>query len=337
MGAIPQFLLDESGGAAPAGPPGDADAGLLDAYSRAVIGAAERVGPAVAHLEVKQARRGREQRGSGSGFVFTPDGLILTNSHVVHGVRAVRASFADGSSYDADVIGDDPDTDIAVIRIGASGLPAAALGSSRDLRVGQLAIAIGNPYGFQHTVTAGVVSALGRSLRAYSGRLIDDVVQTDAALNPGNSGGPLVDSRGEVIGVNTAIIPMAQGICFATAIDTVRWVVTRLLRDGKVRRGYLGFAGANVPLARRIVRHHDLPADRAVRVESLERGGPAARAGLETGDLIVAFDGKPVGGIDDLHRLLTADRIGRPATASVLRRARRLELAVTAAERPVAG
>jgi S1-C subfamily serine protease len=196
MDAIPRFLLDDGGTSAPAGPAGDGDAGLLDAYSRAVVGAAERVGPAVAHLEVEQAQRGRERRGSGSGFLFTPDGLILTNSHVVHGVKAVRASFADGSSYDADVIGDDPDTDIAVIRIGAGGLPAATLGSSRDLRVGQLAIAIGNPYGFQHTVTAGVVSALGRSLRAYNGRLIDDVVQTDAALNPGNSGGPLVDSRG---------------------------------------------------------------------------------------------------------------------------------------------
>ncbi|MET0679996.1 MAG: trypsin-like peptidase domain-containing protein, partial [Burkholderiales bacterium] len=279
----------------------------------------------------------RRRHGSGSGFVFTPDGLILTNSHVVHGVRAVRASFADGTSYDADVIGDDPDTDVAVIRIGASGLTAATLGSSRGLRVGQLAIAIGNPYGFQHTVTTGVVSALGRSLRAYNGRLIDDVVQTDAALNPGNSGGPLVDSRGEVIGVNTAIIPMAQGICFATAIDTVRWVVTQLLRDGKVRRGYLGFAGANVPVARRIVRHHELRTDRAVRIESLERGGPAERAGLEGGDLIVAYDGQPVGGIDDLHRLLIAERIGRPVIVTVLRRTRRLELEVTAAERPVGG
>jgi len=347
MGAFPRFLLAEggpssagsieSGNASPAGPPGDGDAGLLDAYSRSVAGAAERVGPTVAHLEVEQAQRGRVRRGTGSGFAFTPDGLMLTNSHVVHDARAVRASFADGTSFDADVIGDDPDTDIAVLRVGASGLPAAALGSSRDLRVGQLAIAIGNPYGFQHTVTAGVVSALGRSLRATSGRLIDDVVQTDAALNPGNSGGPLVDSRGEVIGVNTAIIPMAQGICFATAIDTVRWVVTQLLREGKVRRGYLGFAGANVPVARRVVRHHDLAVERAVRVESLERGGPAARAGLEAGDLIVAYDRSPVAGIDDLHRLLTAERIGRPATVTVLRRTRKLELAVVAAERPVVG
>ena len=335
MGQIPAFLLDQSGHSAPAAPSGSGDDTLLDAYSRAVVGAAERIGPTVAHLEIELPKRSRtaERRGSGSGFVFTPDGLIVTNSHVVHGARAVRASFADGSGYDADVIGDDPDTDIAVIRIGASGLPAAALGSSRDLRVGQLAIAIGNPYGFQHTVTAGVVSALGRSLRAYSGRLIDDVIQTDAALNPGNSGGPLVDSHGAVIGVNTAIIPMAQGICFATAIDTAKWVVTQLLLHGKVRRGYLGFAGANVPLARRTVRYHELLVERGVRVESLETGGPAEGAGLESGDVIVAFGGHPVAGIDDLHRLLTGERIGQPTTISVLRRSRLLEVAITAAER----
>jgi S1-C subfamily serine protease len=325
-------LLDQDGPPAPAAPPGCGDESLLDAYSTAVVAAAERVGPAVAHLAVEQGRRSR--RGSGSAFAFTPDGFLVTNSHVVHAARSVHASFADGSTYDADVIGDDPDTDVAVLRIGAAGLPTATLGASRNLRVGQLAIAIGNPYGFQHTVTAGVVSALGRSLRAENGRLIDDVVQTDAALNPGNSGGPLVDSRGEVIGVNTAIIPMAQGICFATAIDTAKWVITQLLQHGRVRRGYLGVAGANVALGRRTVRHHDLATDRAVRVESLEPGGPAERAGLEPGDLIVAYDGSAVGGIDDLHRLLTAERIGRPTTVAVVRSARKLELPIAAAERP---
>jgi S1-C subfamily serine protease len=332
VGVIPKFLLDQGNQQAPAAPPGHGDGPLLDAYSKAVVAAAERVGPAVAHLAVELPRRARH--GSGSAFAFTPDGLLVTNSHVVHAARAVRASFADGSTYDAQVIGDDPDTDIAVIRIGAAGLPTAPLGSSRGLRVGQLAIAIGNPYGFQHTVTAGVVSALGRSLRAENGRLIDDVVQTDAALNPGNSGGPLVDSRGEVIGVNTAIIPMAQGICFATAIDTAKWVVTQLLQHGRVRRGYLGLAGANVPLGRRTVRYHELAIDRAVRVQSVEPGGPAERAGLEPGDLIVAYDGAPVGGIDDLHRLLTAERIGRLTTVSVVRRMGRLELTIAAAERP---
>jgi S1-C subfamily serine protease len=340
MGAIPQFVLDEipddaSGPPAPGGAQGDRGEAPLDAYSRAVVAAAERVGPAVAHLEVvhTRAQRGRARLGTGSGFAFTPDGLLVTNSHVVLGASAVKATFADGQSFDAQVIGDDPDTDIAVVRIGASGLATAELGRSRGVRVGQLAIAIGNPYGFQHTVTAGVVSALGRSLRATTGRLIDDVIQTDAALNPGNSGGPLVDAGGRVIGVNTAIIPIAQGICFATAIDTAQWVILQLLREGRVRRGYLGFAGANIPLARRLARYHGLDGERAVRVESLERDGPAARAGVEAGDLVVAFDGVRVGGIDDLHRLLGAERIGRSAPLAVLRRGRMLELAVAAVER----
>jgi S1-C subfamily serine protease len=311
-------------------PPGDEE--VLDAYSRAVVKATETVAPAVAHLEVDLKGR----KGTGSGFCFTPDGLLLTNSHVVRGARAIRASFADGLSRDASLIGEDPDTDIAVIRIDATGLQAAfhpvALGASRAVRVGQLAIAIGNPYGFQHTVTAGVVSALGRSIRSQTGRLIDDVLQTDAALNPGNSGGPLVNSRGEAIGVNTAIIPGAQGLCFATAIDTVKWVAMQLLRDGRVRRGYLGIAGANVPLARRVARHFDLENTHAVRVESVEKDGPAARAGVRPGDRIVGFGGRAVNGIDDLHRLLTAEQIGTLRPLAVLRGTEKREIEIQPAE-----
>ena len=333
MGAFDHHLrlvLDERETAATAQPHGGDDAPLLDAYSNAVSGAVERVAPAVVHLEIEQADTGRH--GTGSGFAFTPDGLLLTNSHVVHKARRIRATFADGLSREADIIGEDPDTDIAVIRIGANDLHPVRFGSSRRLRVGQIAIAIGNPLGFQHTVTAGVISALGRSLRAQTGRMIDDVLQTDASLNPGNSGGPLVDSSGEVIGVNTAIIPMAQGICFATAIDTVKWVVVQLLREGKVRRGYLGIAGANVPLPRRIARHFALEQTRAVRVESCDENGPAGRAGVEPGDLVVSFDHASVAGIDDVHRLLTAERIGKPASLVVLRRATRHEFTVTPVE-----
>jgi len=326
---VPQFLLDDSAGSEPGRAAARGDGALLDAYSAAVVSAVEAAAPAVAHLQVAFQRRA----GSGSGFAFTPDGLLLTNSHVVHGARRIVATFADGSSREADPVGEDPDTDIAVIRLGGTALPAARLGSSRELRVGQLAIAIGNPYGFQHTVTAGVVSALGRSLRAQSGRLIDDVLQTDAALNPGNSGGPLVDSQGSVIGVNTAIIPGAQGICFATAIDTVKAVIVQLLRDGRVRRGYLGLAGATVPLARRLARYFALDNERAVRIESVEKGGPAAKAGVEAGDLIVRFAGQAVNGIDDLHRLLTGERIGGESVLTLLRGARRLDLPVVAAER----
>src|SRR5260221_4806019 len=315
MGAIPRFILGE-GPPQPVSPArGENDGALLDAYSSAVIAASERVGPAVVHLEVAQAPRPGEgeakRRGTGSGFVFTPDGLILTNSHVVHGARSIQVSFADDASFDADLVGDDPDTDVAVIRIGGHQLSTATLGSSRRLRVGQLAIAIGNRYGFQHTVTTGVVSALGRSLRSVTGRLIDDVIQTDAALNPGNSGGPLVDSQGEVIGVNTAIIPFAQGICFATAIDTAKWVVEQLLRFGRVRRGYIGVGGATIPLSRRAVRFHGLAAGAGVRVESVEPGGAAREAGIEPGDVIIGYDGQDVAGVDELHRLLSAERIGK--------------------------
>src|SRR6266705_949906 len=338
MGATPRFILDPGSPPSASVPGGGGDGALLDAYSAAVVAASERVGPAVVHVEVAQAPRSAggeaQRRGSGSGFAFTPDGFILTNSHVVHGARSIRASFADGAGYDADFVGDDPDTDVAVIRIAGHQLPTASLGSSRKLRVGQLAIAIGNPYGFQHTVTAGVVSALGRSLRAVTGRLIDDVIQTDAALNPGNSGGPLVNSRGEVIGVNTAIIPFAQGICFATAIDTAKWVVEQLLRYGRVRRGYLGVAGATVPLSRRAVRFHDLTAESGVRVESVEPGGAARQSGIEPGDIIVRYDGENVAGIDDLQRLLSAERIGKRTAATVLRRTQKIELPIEAAELP---
>ena len=325
MDLDPRWILDDTDSAAePAGASGDG--ALLDAYSRAVVHASEMVAPAVAHLEVDYKGR----KGSGSGFCFTPDGLLLTNSHVVHGAKAIRASFADGLTREADVLGEDPDTDIAVIRAGASGLPAVKLGVSRAVRVGQLAI--GNPYGFQHTVTAGVVSALGRSIRSQTGRLIDDVLQTDAALNPGNSGGPLLNSRGEAIGVNTAIIPGAQGLCFATAIDTVKGVVMQLLRDGRVRRGYLGIAGANMPVGRRLARHFGLANTHAVRIESIERDGPAAVAGLRPGDRIVAFAGTPVNGIDDLHKALTAERIGKSTALKLVRGTEMVELAVTPAE-----
>jgi S1-C subfamily serine protease len=316
-------------------PPSDTE--LLDAYSNAVVSAAERVSPAVVKIDVRrrvQPRGGaaREIGGSGSGFVFTPDGLILTNSHVASGAAKLIVTFNDGQSADADLVGDDPHTDLAVIRMSGSKLPAAALGSSRQVRVGQLAIAIGNPYGFECTVTAGVVSALGRSLRAQSGRLIDDVIQTDAALNPGNSGGPLLNSRGEVIGVNTAIIAAAQGICFATSIDTAQVVVTQLLQHGRVRRGHLGVAGQNAPLPRRVVRHFGLVTDSGVRVMSVEPGSPAQRAGLREGDVLVQWDGMPVAGIDDLHRLLSAQYLERAAEVVAIRGTQRITLTVVPTE-----
>lgn len=323
--------LDESRAAAVPAPTSASptpldDDGLLDAYSNAVIRASGRVSPAVAHLEcvhdarAGDPRRSRGGRGSGSGFVFTSNGYILTNSHVVHGASRVEVTLADGDRYPADLVGDDPETDLAVVRVKADGLPAVTLGDSRALKVGQLAIAIGHPYGFQVTVTAGVVSALGRSLRSQSGRLIDDILQTDAALNPGNSGGPLVDSRGEVIGVNTAIISSAQGICFAIAINTAKFVAGRLIRDGRVRRSRLGAAVQTVSLPRRVVDRHDLAVSSGVLIVAVEGGGPASRAGLEEGDVVVAFDGRPVSGLDDLHRLLTEGRVGQRANLDVIRR-----------------
>ena len=309
--------------APPARAPNDDE--LLDAYSSAVVRASERVSPSVVHIEsVHKPRpddpRGRQGRGSGSGFVFTSNGYILTNSHVVHDAGRVEVTLADGSRHPADLIGDDPETDLAVVRVRANDLTPATLGDSKALRVGQLAIAIGHPYGFQVTVTAGVVSALGRSLRSQAGRLIDDVLQTDAALNPGNSGGPLVTSRGEVIGVNTAIIPSAQGICFAIAINTAKFVAGRLIRDGRVRRSRIGAAVQTVPLPRRAVDRHDLAANSGVLIVAVEPRGPAERAGLEEGDVVVAFEGRSVAGLDDLHRLLTEERVGIRANLDVLRR-----------------
>lgn len=310
---------------------------LLDAYSQAVTSAAERVSPSVVNVEVQQAaRRGpanarrpsREASGSGSGFIFTPDGFILTNSHVVHGAAKIEVTLNDGRRSEAALIGDDPDTDLAVIRINATDLKPVRLGSAQKLKVGQLAVAIGNPYGFQCTVTAGVVSALGRSLRSRSGRLMDDVIQTDAALNPGNSGGPLVTSRGEVIGVNTAMILPAQGLCFATSIDTAKFVASRLIRDGKVSRSYIGLAGQNVPLPRRFVRYYNLPVESGIMVVSYDGNSPAKKAGVLAGDIIIGFDDYPIAGIDDLHKLLTEERIGRKSSLAVIRRTEKLILEV---------
>jgi len=323
--------------------PRPTDAPLLDAYSEAVTGAVGRVSPSVVHIEVHQSagktRSGepRERQGGGSGFVFTPDGLILTNSHVVHDAARILVTLADGRRMPATVLGEDPASDLAVVRLerpqgDEHGLTAAVLGDSQRLRVGQIAIAIGAPYGFQSTVTAGVVSALGRSLRSYSGRLIDDVIQTDASLNPGNSGGPLVDSSGRVIGVNTATILPAQGICFAIGINTAKFVASRLLRDGRIRRSYVGISGQTVPVHRRVVRFYDLPKETGALVLSVEDGSPAKRADLREGDLIVALEGQPVAGVDDLHRLLTEVRVGVSCTLTVLRWTEKMELKVVPEE-----
>lgn len=300
------------------------DSQLLDAYSVAVVGAVERVGPAVVKVEVRggppdsKSRRG-PTGGSGSGFVFTPDGLILTNSHVVAGGTEVSVSLTDGRRLRADVVGDDPHTDLAVLRVTAPDLTPAPLGNSASLRPGQVVIAIGNPFGFQHTVTTGVVSALGRSLRARTVRLMENLIQTDAALNPGNSGGPLVTSRGEVVGVNTAVILGGQGIAFAVPINTATWVIACLLKDGRVRRSYLGVAGHDVEIPRRLVREHSLPRDRGMSVTGVTPKSPADEAGLRAGDLLLDFGGMPIGGADDLVRLLTDATIGVATPVRVLR------------------
>jgi S1-C subfamily serine protease len=304
----------------------DRDDDLLDAYSRAVVRAVEAVGPSVVRVERK--------RGGGSGVVFTPDGLVLTNQHVIDGAGSLEVLLPDGRSLRADVIGGDVDTDLAVIRIDASSgpLPWAAFGDSRAVRVGQVAVAIGNPYGFHHSVTTGVVSALGRSLRARSGRMMDDIIQTDAALNPGNSGGPLVTTRGEVIGINTAVILPAQGLCFAIASSTARFIAGRLIRDGRIRRSFIGVGGQNVPVPRAIARGNHVAAASGVLVESIEPRSPAAASGLREGDVIIAFAGEAVSGIDQLVRQLTDDRIGQPAAVTILRRGQRQQLTIVPAE-----
>lgn len=310
---------------------------LLDAYSAAVVDVVERVSPAVVGVawRVERSRDRRPEGGQGSGFVFAPDGFALTNSHVVAGAGELSITLADGDATTARVVGDDPATDTAVVRIESGGdLPVVPLGDSRRLRAGQLVVAIGNPLGFQSTVTAGVVSALGRSLRSTNGRLIDDVIQTDAALNPGNSGGPLVDSAGRVVGICTATILPAQNLCFAVGINTVKPVVAQLLHHGFVRRGFLGIGGQNLALHAGSVRRHGLTAGGGVLVTGCEPGGPAERAGLRQGDVVVELDDRPVGGIDDLHRLLLEERIGRSMPIRVLRNGRKIGLEVTPAEAP---
>jgi S1-C subfamily serine protease len=309
------------------------DYSLLDEYSRTVVAAVDRVAPAVANVEIQQRSKSHGHHGgSGSGFVITPDGFILTNSHVVHSASRIVVNLSGGRDHPAQLIGDDPETDLAVIRIDAPHLVHVRLADSESLRVGQIAIAIGNPLGFQASVTTGVISALGRSMYSQSGRLIDNIIQTDAALNPGNSGGPLVNSAGEVIGVNTAMIRPAQGICFAIASNTAKLVAGWLIRDGRIRRSYIGVAGQNVPLHRRIVRFYNLALEAGVLVVSVEKDSPAQRAGLREGDIIVAFNAEPIGTIHDLHKMLVGEQIGVPAKFMVIRHTEKLELSVLPAD-----
>ena len=312
------------------------DGELLDSYSRTVSGVVEKVRSTVVNIRVHRMGRERggapDAGGSGSGFIIAPDGYILTNSHVVHGAGKIEVALADGRVSGATLVGDDPETDLAVIRINAAHLAHVTLGDSRAVRVGQIAIAIGSPLGFQQTVTAGVVSALGRSMRSQSGRLIDNVIQTDAALNPGNSGGPLVNSHGEVIGVNTAIILPAQGICFAIASNTAEFVAAWLIKDGRIRRSWIGVAGQNVPIHTRVVRFHRLAVNHGALVVGFEPGSPASRGGVREGDIIVGFNNEPVSGIDDLHRHLVAAAIGVPARLTIIRHTEKLDLTITPEE-----
>jgi S1-C subfamily serine protease len=326
---------DTAGAEAPTQSPSSDDE-LLDSYSKTITRTVAKIGPAVVNIRVhganRERRRGPESGGSGSGFVIAPDGFILTNSHVVHDAGRMEVTLADGRVFDASLVGDDPETDLAIIRINASQLVHAQFGDSKSIRVGQIAIAIGSPFGFQQTVTAGVVSALGRSMRSQSGRLIDNVIQTDAALNPGNSGGPLVNSSGEIIGVNTAIILPAQGICFAIASNTAEFMAAWLIKEGLIRRSWIGVAGQNVPIHRRVVRFHRLAVDHGVLVSGIEPGSPASRAGFREGDVIVTFGGEPVSEIDELHRHLVAKAIGVPSLVTVIRHTEKLDLVVTPEE-----
>ncbi len=348
MNRILELVADEENGLATeapapvAAPP--ADTQLLDAYSRAVIDVVREVSPAVVKIDVQFAQspqNGRGQRGGGagggSGFIFTPDGFILTNSHVVHGAKQIDASLPDGRRFEARLIGDDPDTDLAVIHVDGAHLPYVTLGDSSALQVGQLVVAIGNPYGFQYTVTAGVVSAMGRSFRANSGRLIDNIIQTDAALNPGNSGGPLVDSRGQVIGVNTAVILPAQGLCFAIPSSTASFIAAQLMHSGRITRSYIGLGGQDVPVHRRVVRYHKLGGDFGILAVQVEPDSPASRAGLREGDILVEFDGTAVQRIDQLHRLLTEDRVGKFCDLVILRGTEKLTLTIVPQEAPARG
>ena len=310
------------------------DEELLDAYSRAVVGVVEKVGPAVVSIGTKRQMRprGLGSEGAGSGLIIAPDGYVLTNNHVVEDAVELEVALTDGNSYKAEIVGTDPMTDLAVIRAGANGLPTAELGNSKTLRAGQLVIAIGNPFGFQSTVSTGVISALGRSLRGQGGRLIENVIQTSVPLNPGNSGGPLVDSRGRVIGINTAMINMAQGISFAIPANTAKWVVSEILTRGRVRRAYLGLSAQVRPIARQAQRFYELPMATVVEVISVAPNGPAHRAGLREGDILIALNGQHVSNVDDLHRLLAATLPGSNAALTILRDRERRELQTVTGE-----
>jgi S1-C subfamily serine protease len=310
------------------------DEELLDAYSHAVVGVVEAVSPSVVHVRVRGVRQGHNAQGSGSGTILSPDGIVLTNNHVVEGAQAIELALPDGRQVAARILGRDPDTDIAALRAETGDrLPAARLGNSKKVRPGQVAIAIGNPFGFESTVTAGIVSAVGRSLRAQNGRLIGDVIQTDAALNPGNSGGPLVNSRGEVIGVNTAVIMGAQGICFSVAANTAQHVLTQILQHGRVRRARLGIAGDQVRLPQRIKAATGLKQEAGVRVVEVQAGSPAAAGGLEPGDVVVGVDREIVTGIDDIARVLDGTKIDKRVTMHLLRDGRLLTVDIVPTER----